>query len=112
MQYSDFNFVDLPAGILQGIFFHNERPQYMNYGAIGFLTGHEITHGFDDVGREFDKDGNLEEWWDPETKKKYLEKAGCIIKQYGNYTVEEVGLKVSMAIIKCLLTIKVFTNKI
>lgn len=66
----------------------------MNYGAIGFVIGHEITHGFDDQGRQFDKSGNLVDWWAEETKKRYLEKATCIIRQYGNYTAEEVGLKV------------------
>lgn len=68
----------------------------MNYGAIGFVIGHEITHGFDDQGRQFDKDGNLVDWWAPETKEKYLKKAECIIYQYGNYTVESVGLNVSL----------------
>lgn len=67
----------------------------MNYGAIGFVIGHEITHGFDDQGRQFDKNGNLVEWWAPETKKAYLEKAQCIIDQYGNYTVPELGINVS-----------------
>lgn len=66
----------------------------MNYGAIGFVIGHEITHGFDDQGRQFDKNGNLVDWWAPQTKEKYLEKAECIIHQYGNYTVEEVNLNV------------------
>jgi len=46
-------------------------------------------------GRQFDKDGNLVEWWEPDTKKKYLEKAKCIIEQYGNYTEEETGMHVS-----------------
>ena len=66
----------------------------MNFATIGWIVGHEITHGFDDKGSQFDKNGNLVEWWQTETKKKYLEKADCIIKLYGNYTVEEVGLKV------------------
>jgi predicted metalloendopeptidase len=86
------NSIQFPAGILQGAFFNSERPRYMNYGAIGFVIGHEITHGFDDQGRQFDKDGNLVEWWEPDTKKKYLEKAKCIIEQYGNYTEEETGM--------------------
>ena len=51
----------------------------MNYGAIGFVVGHEITHGFDDQGSQRDKDGNLVNWWEPETKQKFLEKAQCII---------------------------------
>lgn len=67
----------------------------MNYGAIGFIIGHEITHGFDDQGRQYDTDGNLVDWWEPETKKKFLVKTNCIIEQYGNYTAEEVGVNVS-----------------
>ncbi|CAL7951565.1 unnamed protein product [Xylocopa violacea] len=89
------NSIQFPAGILQGAFFSNDRPRYMNYGAIGFVIGHEITHGFDDQGRQFDKDGNLVDWWAPQTKEKYLERAECIIHQYGNYTVEEVGLNLN-----------------
>ncbi|XP_016921652.1 neprilysin-2 isoform X2 [Apis cerana] len=89
------NSIQFPAGILQGAFFNNDRPRYMNYGAIGFVIGHEITHGFDDQGRQFDKNGNLVDWWAPQTKEKYLEKAECIIHQYGNYTVEEVNLNLN-----------------
>ncbi|XP_017759283.1 PREDICTED: membrane metallo-endopeptidase-like 1 isoform X2 [Eufriesea mexicana] len=89
------NSIQFPAGILQGAFFNNDRPRYMNYGAIGFVIGHEITHGFDDQGRQFDKNGNLVDWWAPQTKEKYLERAECIIHQYGNYTVEEVGLNLN-----------------
>lgn len=66
----------------------------MNYGAIGFVIGHEITHGFDDQGRQFNKEGNLVDWWEPETKEHYLKRAECIIYQYGNYTVKDVGMNV------------------
>lgn len=86
--------VEFPAGILQGTFFSNDRPRYMNYGAIGFVIGHEITHGFDDQGRQFNKEGNLVDWWEPETKTRYLKRAECIIHQYGNYTVKDIGLNV------------------
>lgn len=58
----------------------------MNYGAIGVVIGHEITHGFDDQGRQFDLDGNLVDWWGKETADAYLEKATCIIDQYANFT--------------------------
>ncbi|XP_013133397.1 PREDICTED: membrane metallo-endopeptidase-like 1 [Papilio polytes] len=89
------NSIQFPAGILQGAFFSALRPAYMNYGAIGFVIGHEITHGFDDQGRQFDKDGNLVDWWQEETKEQYLTKAKCIIDQYSNYTAEEVKLKLN-----------------
>ncbi|CAG4955091.1 unnamed protein product [Colias eurytheme] len=89
------NSIQFPAGILQGTFFSAKRPAYMNYGAIGFVIGHEITHGFDDQGRQFDKNGNLVDWWQEVTKQKYLEKAKCIIDQYSNYTVKEVGMNLN-----------------
>jgi len=89
------NSIQFPAGILQGQFFSADRPRYMNYGAIGFVIGHEITHGFDDQGRQFDLNGNLIDWWQASTKEHYLEKAKCIIEQYGNYTEPSTGLKLN-----------------
>ncbi|XP_008202483.2 neprilysin-2 [Nasonia vitripennis] len=89
------NSIQFPAGILQGVFFDKNKPKYLNYGAIGSVMGHEITHGFDDQGSQFSKDGNLVDWWEKETKEKYLEKAKCIIDQYSNYTAEEVGLNLN-----------------
>lgn len=74
----------------------------MNYGAIGFVIGHEITHGFDDQGRQFDLNGNLVDWWKADTKTRYLEKAKCIIEQYGNYTEPSTKLKVlSASVMTC-----------
>ena len=61
------NSIQFPAGILQGVFFSRERPLYLNYGAVGWVIGHEVTHGFDDQGRRFDQDGNLVDWWQPKT---------------------------------------------
>lgn len=89
------NSIEFPAGILQGAFFDSDRPNYMNFGAIGYVIGHEITHGFDDRGRQFDKDGNDRNWWKPKTDARFKERAQCIIEQYGNYTVPENGLKVN-----------------
>merc|ERR1712048_1141879 len=85
------NSIQFPAGILQGIFFNKDRPNYMNYGSIGWVIGHEITHGFDDQGRQYNYEGNLDNWWELETFIKFLNKTNCIIQQYGNYTVKELG---------------------
>lgn len=79
------NRIAFPAAILQGAFFNPSRPQYMNYGGIGFVIGHEITHGFDDQGSQYDSEGNLRDWWANATREAYKEKAQCIIDQYGNY---------------------------
>jgi neprilysin len=67
----------------------------MNYGAIGSIIGHEITHGFDDKGRQFDENGNVVDWWQADTKKAFLEKARCIIDQYANYTEPNVKLNLN-----------------
>jgi len=89
------NSIQFPAGILQGIFFGENRPSYLNYGAIGWVIGHEITHGFDDQGRQYDADGNLRDWWEKDTKKKFLKKTKCIIEQYGNYTVPKLNMSLN-----------------
>ena len=58
------------------------------------MIGHEITHGFDDTGRQFDKDGNRVSWWTPETIDKFIERKTCIVNQYSNYTVSQINMKV------------------
>ena len=85
------NSIGIPAGILDGAFFHGKRPLYMNYGGIGYIIGHETSHGFDDRGSQRDENGNLVDWWEPQTKNYYLDKVQCIIEQYGNYTVDVGG---------------------
>lgn len=92
--YFRLSLIELPAGILQGMFFDASRPRYMNYGGMGFIIGHEITHGFDDEGRQFDLNGNLVDWWNNGTEAHFLERAKCIIDQYSNYTEEKTKLKV------------------
>ncbi|KAJ6647387.1 Neprilysin-2 [Pseudolycoriella hygida] len=93
--YSSENKISFPAGVLQGVFFHYGRPKYMNYGGIGFVIGHEITHGFDDKGSQFDCNGNLKNWWAEATRKAYLNKAQCIINQYGDYVEPLTNLTVN-----------------
>lgn len=86
---------EFPAGIMQGFFFNISRPKYINYANLGSIVGHEITHGFDDSGRRFDKDGNLVDWWETKTKKEYIKRSQCIINQYSNYKANDVDLNVS-----------------
>ncbi|XP_064641839.1 neprilysin-4-like [Lineus longissimus] len=89
------NQIIFPAGILQPPFFEKDFPQYLNYGGIGSIVGHEITHGFDDEGRQTDKDGNLIPWWQPSAVEKFKRKAQCIIDQYSKYVVKEVNMTVN-----------------
>lgn len=89
------NSIQIIAAILQGHFYSADRPSYMNYGSIGFVIGHEITHGFDDMGRHHDAEGNLKEWWHLETKAAFIEKKKCIIEQYGNYTDTTINMKLN-----------------
>ena len=70
-------------------------PKYLNYGAIGSTIGHELTHGFEGLGRLFDDIGNFKNWWTPEANKKFKEKAQCMILQYGNYTVGQIDMAVN-----------------
>ncbi|KAH8393841.1 hypothetical protein KR215_002255 [Drosophila sulfurigaster] len=89
------NNIQFPAGILQGDLNNAKRPKYMNFGAIGYFIGHEIIHGFDVDGRQFDEEGNIRDWWQSDTKKAYLQKAQCITEQYGKYTEPKTGLKLN-----------------
>lgn len=86
------NSIEIPAGILHGLYFDSDRPMYMNYGTIGSIIAHEMTHAFDDEGSQFDKDGNLAEWWDEDTKLLYLEKANQTIEHYSGYSVRKMKL--------------------
>ncbi|CAN7974685.1 unnamed protein product [Ixodes persulcatus] len=81
-----------PAGILQPPFFQDDVPSSINMGAIGMVIGHEITHGFDDSGDQFDGDGQLRDWWTETAQKEFSRRAECFIEQYSNVTVKEVNL--------------------
>jgi endothelin-converting enzyme/putative endopeptidase len=76
------NNVNFPAGYLQPPFFSGKEDDAANYGDMGSTIGHELTHGFDDQGRQFDKDGNLKDWWTKEDEQKFTERAECMVKQY------------------------------
>ncbi|CAF3975020.1 unnamed protein product [Adineta steineri] len=84
------NAISFPAGILQMPFFNKDAPKYLNYGGIGMVVGHEITHGFDDDGRQYDKNGNRIPWWSNTTITQFNERKQCIIDQYSNYTVAQI----------------------
>jgi predicted metalloendopeptidase len=80
-----FNEIVFPAGILQPPYFDPSVDDAYNYGSIGMVIGHEITHGFDDQGRQYDKDGNLKDWWTDEDGKKFKDKAQMVVAQYNGY---------------------------
>ena len=83
------NEIVFPAGILQPPFFNSKADDASNYGAMGAVIGHELSHGFDDEGRQFDAQGNLVNWWTPEDLKRFDERASCIVKQFDSYVVED-----------------------
>ncbi|KAM8903958.1 endothelin-converting enzyme-like 1 isoform 1-T2 [Spinachia spinachia] len=76
-----------PAGILQPTLYNPEFPQSLNYGGIGAIIGHELTHGYDDWGGQYDRHGNLQQWWTEDSYRKFQKKAECIVKLYDNFTV-------------------------
>ncbi len=80
------NNINFPAGILQPPFFNKAADDAVNFGAAGAVVGHELTHGFDDQGRQFDAQGNLRDWWIAADAKAFEERAACIVNQYGGYT--------------------------
>jgi endothelin-converting enzyme/putative endopeptidase len=87
------NDINFPAGILQAPFFDPYATDAENYGHIGAIVGHELTHGFDDQGSQFDGNGNLANWWTPDDKKKFDDMTDCEVKEYGGFTaVEDVKL--------------------
>jgi putative endopeptidase len=87
------NDINFPAGILQSPFFSAGATDAENYGHVGAIVGHELTHGFDDEGRKFDGSGNLSDWWTAEDAQKYDAKTDCEVKEYGSFTaVDDVKI--------------------
>jgi len=84
---SSMNDINFPAGILQPPFYDNAMDDGVNFGGIGMVVGHELTHGFDDEGRQFDAKGNLRDWWTPEDAKEFEKRAACIEREYSKFEV-------------------------
>ena len=86
--YNDnMNDINFPAGVLQPPLFDPKSDAAPNYGNTGGTIGHELTHGFDDEGRQFDAKGNLRDWWTPEDEKEFVKRTSCISDQYSKYTI-------------------------
>ena len=83
-----FNGITLPAGILQPPFYDPKADDAFNYGGIGAVIGHEMTHGFDDEGAKFDANGNLAMWWTRDDYKKFTDRTNCVVNQFDSYEVE------------------------
>ncbi len=81
------NEIVFPAAILQPPFFYLDADDAVNYGAIGVVIGHEITHGFDDQGRKYDKDGNLKDWWTKADSERFDKRTEIVVDQYNRFTV-------------------------
>ncbi|XP_030078217.1 endothelin-converting enzyme 1 isoform X2 [Microcaecilia unicolor] len=81
------NEIVFPAGILQAPFYTSLSPKALNFGGIGVVMGHELTHAFDDQGREYDKDGNLRSWWKNSSIEAFNNQTACITEQYSNYSI-------------------------
>ncbi len=79
------NEIVFPAGILQPPFFDKKMDDAVNFGGIGLVIGHELTHGFDDQGRKFDPQGNLRDWWTEQDGKEFEKRASCVADEYGNF---------------------------
>jgi putative endopeptidase len=82
---ASLNEMVFPAGILESPFFAKDATLGRNYGAIGMVLGHELTHGFDDEGRQFDGKGNLRDWWSPEVGAEFERRAACVVAQFDGY---------------------------
>src|SRR5580658_1093267 len=84
---SSFNEIVFPAGILQPPFFDKSMDDAVNFGGIGLVIGHELTHGFDDQGRKFDPQGNLRDWWTADDGKEFEKRVSCVANEYSNFVV-------------------------
>jgi endothelin-converting enzyme/putative endopeptidase len=88
------NNINFPAGILQPPFYSATADAAVNFGGAGAVIGHELTHGFDDQGRQFDAEGNLKDWWTPEDAKRFEERSACFVNEYSEFSPIE-GVKLN-----------------
>jgi len=87
------NDITFPAGILQPPFFDKKIDDAVNYGGIGAVIGHELTHGFDDQGSQYDAEGNFKSWWTPEDRSEFEKRTDCIVNEYAGFVaVDDVHL--------------------
>ncbi len=80
------NNINFPAGILQPPFFDRNADDAVNFGGIGAVIGHEMTHGFDDQGRKYDARGNGQDWWTPDDTREFEKRAQCLVEEYSGFT--------------------------
>ena len=93
------NEIVFPAGIMQPVFFNPDADDAVNYGSMGAVIGHELTHGFDDTGAQFDSDGNLKNWWTKEDLERFQAKTAKLAKQFDQYiAVEDVHVNGSLTL--------------
>ncbi|CAH0386035.1 unnamed protein product [Bemisia tabaci] len=96
MKNKNYETIAIPMGILQYPFY-NLGLEALNYGAIGSILGHELTHGFDDTGRKYDKTGNKLPWWTNKTINEYMNKTECFVEQYSSYYLPEINQSINGA---------------
>ncbi|KAK4879428.1 hypothetical protein RN001_007574 [Aquatica leii] len=93
--YTLSNRMQLPTAFFQDGVFNKDRPNYINYATAGAIIGHEMTHGFDIIGKDFDKDGNTISWWSKDTLLTFKGKAQCMLNQYSRYRIPRLGILVN-----------------
>ncbi|XP_023233706.1 neprilysin-2-like isoform X1 [Centruroides sculpturatus] len=94
--YSPFlNTMNIPVGILQDVIFNEHYPRYINYGRLGSIVGHEMTHAFDNKGAWYDKNGNWKLWWADDTYQKFMKTSECLVKQYNRFYITELHRKLN-----------------
>ncbi|KAI8889922.1 zincin [Backusella circina FSU 941] len=87
------NEIVVPTGFLQPLFYSNDYPEYLNYGSVGYIIGHEFSHGFDSMGRLYDGNGNLVDWWTNTTTAEFVNRSQCFIDQYSKFNMTGPGGK-------------------